>query len=123
MDRNQPEHRLPQPPRVKEYIALLTQTGTNDPTASIIKNTYTGTITWTRDTNGWYLGTIDTTEFTLLKTTAQVGLDFTDSINTAFPSANNIVNVTTQFQSAVDAQFNRVDDRLLNTLIIIKTYQ
>jgi hypothetical protein len=38
----------------KEYIALLRQTGTNDPTAFVLKNTLGGPVVWVRDSIGRY---------------------------------------------------------------------
>lgn len=52
---------------LKQYTALLTQTGTNAPTPTIIKNTI-GTITWTRLGAGTYKATA-TALLTLNKTT------------------------------------------------------
>lgn len=42
----------------KEYIALLTQTGTNAPTVTVLKNTLGGTVVWTRNGIGDYIGTL-----------------------------------------------------------------
>ena len=53
----------------KVYTILISQTGTSDPVVTtLLENTFTGTITWTRTSAGRYLGTIDSTEFTNLKT-------------------------------------------------------
>lgn len=46
-----------QPWKVPEYTALLYQTGTNAPVATILYNTL-GNIQWTRDSAGIYLGTL-----------------------------------------------------------------
>jgi hypothetical protein len=42
----------------KEYIALLTQSGTDAPTANVIKNTFGDEIVWTRNGAGQYKGTL-----------------------------------------------------------------
>jgi hypothetical protein len=52
----------------KKYIALLKQTGTNAPVATIIENTLTSEIIWTYNGVGDYTGTL-TGEFTQYKTT------------------------------------------------------
>ena len=39
------------------YVALLTQSGTDDPTAIVLENTI-GEIVWTFDSNGSYFGTL-----------------------------------------------------------------
>ena len=42
----------------KVYTALLTQVGTNAPTATVLENTLGGTIVWTYNTTGQYVGTL-----------------------------------------------------------------
>ena len=51
---------------VKVYKAYLTQTGTDDPVATVVYNTI-GSIVWTRDSSGLYLGTL-LNSFTVGKT-------------------------------------------------------
>ena len=51
----------------KVYRALLTQTSTSAPTSTIIENTLSGDIVWTRNSPGNYTGTL-TGEFLLGKT-------------------------------------------------------
>lgn len=51
----------------KKYVALLSQTGSNAPTATILENTLGGTITWSRNLSGNYTGTL-TGAFTANKT-------------------------------------------------------
>ena len=50
------------------YTALLTQSGTSAPVATILQNTTGGTITWTRTGAGEYTATIANALFTLNKT-------------------------------------------------------
>jgi hypothetical protein len=45
----------------KVYTALLTQTGTDDPVATVLENTLGFDITWYRDNVGFYLFQNDTT--------------------------------------------------------------
>tara|TARA_R110000868_G_scaffold169953_4_gene405056 strand:+ start:788 stop:1186 length:399 start_codon:yes stop_codon:yes gene_type:complete len=40
------------------YVALLTQTGTNAPVATVLQNTLGGTVVWTRNAEGDYRGTL-----------------------------------------------------------------
>ena len=54
------------------YTALLTQTGTNAPVATVLQNTTGGTITWTRTSTGRYVATISGTTYTADKTTVLV---------------------------------------------------
>lgn len=42
----------------KKYVALLTQTGTSNPVATVLENSLGGTVVWTRDALGVYLGTL-----------------------------------------------------------------
>lgn len=41
-----------------KYVALLTQTGTGAPTATVLENTLGGTLVWTRSSTGIYIGTL-----------------------------------------------------------------
>ena len=50
------------------YTALLNQTGTAAPVATILQNTTGGTIIWTRTSTGEYTATIANALFTLNKT-------------------------------------------------------
>ena len=43
---------------VKVYRALLTQTGTDAPVATVIENTLGGDVVWTRGLTGIYFGTL-----------------------------------------------------------------
>lgn len=43
---------------VKRYVALLTQTGTNAPVATVLENSLGGTVVWTYDGVGGYSGTL-----------------------------------------------------------------
>ena len=52
----------------KSYVALLNQSGTDDPTATEISNTTTYTYTWTRGSGGEYSVTADGDAFTENKT-------------------------------------------------------
>lgn len=44
---------------MKEYIALLTQSGANAPIVNVKRNTLDGEVVWTRNSTGLYLGTLD----------------------------------------------------------------
>ena len=50
------------------YTALLNQTGTADPVATILQNTTGGTFVWTRQSTGNYTITASTALFTVNKT-------------------------------------------------------
>jgi hypothetical protein len=55
----------------KVYTALLNQTGTSNPVARVLENTLGGSIVWTRNSTGTYLGTL-TGIFTTNKTTVMI---------------------------------------------------
>ena len=42
----------------KSYVALITQTGTNAPVATVLENTLGGTVVWSRDMAGAYIATL-----------------------------------------------------------------
>lgn len=59
----------------KKYVATLTQTGTNAPVATVLENTL-GSITWSYDSTGWYLGTLTGAFATASKVVVFVGNQF-----------------------------------------------
>lgn len=62
-----------------KYVALLTQSGTDAPVATVLENTLGGTVVWTRNSLGQYFGTLSGA-FTENKTIAP-----------PFPLSNNSV--------------------------------
>ena len=105
----------------KVYTALLTQTGTNDPTEIILDNTI-GSIIWTRITDGNYLGTL-TGAFINNKTALFIQDNVTLSSIAIAPadvwierSSDDTVNIYTMDSS------NLIDDVLNNTTIEIRVY-
>lgn len=104
---------------VLEYVALLNQTGTDAPVATVLKNTLGGVPVWTYEGLGQYAGTL-IGSFILNKTTVSVG-SATDGVhNTTYSSARVqsidmvVINTATSITS--------VDDQLLNTYIKIEVY-
>lgn len=70
-------------PGIKKYVALLTQTGTNDPVATVLENTLGEVPVWTREDQGEYRATIGNPLFTLTKTWVVIGdVDFALSYKT-----------------------------------------
>lgn len=47
------------PDGTKIYMALLTQSGTDTPVATVLMNTLGGTVVWTRANAGFYNGTLN----------------------------------------------------------------
>lgn len=93
------------------YTALLSQSGTDDPTAVVLENTLGGTVVWTRDAGGEYRGTL-TGAFTTDKTVGFGGafLDGDGYANTAVVKTNaseDFVKVFTQpLQTNLDGALN-----------------
>ncbi len=86
------------------YTALITQAGTNVPTATILKNNTAATFTWTRSSAGKYTVTADSSIFTANKTIVFInyGSPTSDALS---PKWNRIsdtaINVSTQDETAV----------------------
>lgn len=71
----------------KVYTALLTQSGTSAPTATVLENTLGGTVVWTRSGVGSYVATL-TGAFVLNKTS------FSATVNgTPIPPSTSSVNI------------------------------
>lgn len=107
------------------YRALLTQTGTDAPTATVLENTLGGTVVWTYNSAGSYKATL-TGAFTADKTFLFFGgsptiLSHFSVLNSIHAGANEI-NITTQDVnlSAPSAAFT--DGILANTEIAILVY-
>lgn len=103
----------------KKYVALLTQTGTNAPVATVLENTLSGTPVWSRNTNGSYSLTL-ASEFVNGKTI--VTGQMVDGSNLQFLAIDNnsnypnTIDFITQLSGvATDSQFN-------NTYIEIRVY-
>ena len=78
----------------KVYTALLSQSGTSAPTATVLENTLGGTVVWTRSNTGQYVGTL-TGAFTDQKTI--IFVNRSNPAATAFDTnmAANVININT----------------------------
>ena len=56
-----------------EYSAILNQSGTNDPVATVLKNDFSQTLTWSRDSQGIYALTSSAAAFDSNKTISLIG--------------------------------------------------
>ena len=103
----------------KVYTALLTQSGTDAPVATVLENTLGGDVVWDRGGTGYYIGTL-TGAFTLNKTgfTIQPPSNFAD---TGYFETNDVTVNTVEFTYA-KASGGAADNVLLNTLIEIRVY-
>jgi hypothetical protein len=103
-------------PGVKLYRAVLTQTGTGAPSATVLDNTL-GPVVWTRTSVGRYLGTL-AGSFPSGKTVLLVGAAHDASIlATARRDDGDNVRVAT---TVVDG--TSVDDELSETVVEILIY-
>lgn len=96
------------------YTALMSQSGTSAPTATILENTLGGSISWAYDSEGQYIGTL-TGAFTNNKTAVIFNnpLGFTAS----YRSSINTITILTY-----DESFTLADDMLNNTFLEIRVY-
>jgi hypothetical protein len=99
----------------KKYVALLNQTGTAAPTATILDNTLSEIITWSRSATGEYEGTL-TGEFTDNKTFVLITITQSGQVLAARKN-NNIVQVYTFTDLGV-----AIDGYLTNASIEIRVY-
>jgi hypothetical protein len=98
-----------------KYVALLTQTGTDAPVATVLENTLGGTVVWTRSGAGVYAGTLSGV-FTENKTAIFLGAAAGNIIQYGFvDSTNYILLLTTEGGVAVD-------EKLFLTPIEIRVY-
>ena len=98
------------------YVANLTQTGTNAPTAIELSNNV-GLVTWTRTAQGEYLGT-PTTPFDPLYTFVMINQVEHDYQTSAYINTDGDIVVITCRNSGHSHQ----DDILNNTTLEIRTY-
>lgn len=108
-----------------EYVALLSQSGTDAPVATVIKNTLGGTVVWTRDALGQYIGTlagafVDGKTVILTGSTAVYGSNIT-----AIRESDNEVRITTWVDEFFVDHIDPTpveDEPLNNTSIHISVY-
>lgn len=100
------------------YVALVSQTGTSDPTVTVLENTIGGTIVWTRSTTGTYNGTL--TGAFVAGSTWIVCTNTDESLNIGYAKCartnNDVVTLRTQ-----DITFS-ADDDFTNIAIEIRIY-
>jgi hypothetical protein len=98
------------------YVALLTQSGTDAPTASVLADNI-GIITWTRTNTGQYLGT-PISPLDALNTFVIIGNVEHDYLASAYVNSDgNIVVHTTKTQNHA-----HTDSQLLNSPIEVRIY-
>jgi len=101
----------------KIYKALITQSGTDAPTAIVLENTLSGDLTWSYNTVGVYVATL-AGEFTADKTFIFTGQVATDTV-----VSTNRINVDSITLRTYDiSSAGLTDVRLSNNSIEIKVY-
>lgn len=102
----------------KKYVALISQTGVSDPVVTtLLENTLSNVIVWTRTSAGLYYGTL-TGEFTNLKTWCMICPISTNGVWSLYPVNDNQVQLKTW---EITTQTN-VDGYLNETSIEIRVY-
>ena len=104
----------------KVYKALLTQTGTDAPVATVLVNTLSGTPVWSYDSAGAYFLTL-ASEFTAAKTSYNITVN--SSVNDIF----TIQRINDDYfyiatASLTAGTYVSADDFLVNTPITIEVY-
>ncbi|OUL63090.1 hypothetical protein [Flavobacterium sp. AJR] len=100
----------------KLYVALLTQTGTNAPVATVLENTLGNTIVWSRSSAGVYHGTLAGT-FIVGKTTMSASVT-TSGSSVASGTTLNIAAISTQKTDTLVS----TDGQLVNSMVEIRVY-
>lgn len=99
------------------YTALISQSGTDAPTATVLENTLGGTVVWTYNDVGNYSGTL-TGAFTTNTLIFPVYAGFNSQLYLdPYTTINN-----SYFPDAINLQTGEVDSYLNNTLIEIRVY-
>lgn len=100
------------------YTALLTQSGTSAPTATVLENTLGGTVVWTRSSTGIYLGTLSGV-FTNNKTSVSITNGSSGAkIIGAYSDTTSTITVGTVNSSTSASE----DDVLFKATIEIRVY-
>ena len=104
-------------PPYKVYTALLTQSGTNAPVATVLENTLGGEIIWSRNSVGIYTATL-LGAFIDNKTTIQI----IANIGKGHTTVSSVNDVDSVFLGMVNTVNSLADDILGNTPIEIRVY-
>lgn len=100
---------------VKVYKAFIQQNGTLDPSAFPVQNGFSGTIVWTRQSAGTYVGTL-TGAFTIAKTIVMFS-NGVDAITSILRIDANTIGITT-----AAATTGVLTDELLYGNVLIEVY-
>jgi len=96
------------------YTALVTQAGVAAPTATVLQNSITGTLTWARTGAGVYTLTSNGTAFTVNKTIL--------FLNVGDGEANQMLMWTRTSSSIITLNTNGADDRITAGAFELRVY-
>jgi|TARA_R110000765_G_scaffold5255_1_gene16457 hypothetical protein len=96
------------------YTALVTQAGVAAPTATVLQNSITGTLTWARTGAGVYTLTSNGTAFTVNKTIL--------FLNVGNGEANQMLMWTRTSSSVITLNTNGADDRITAGAFELRVY-
>jgi hypothetical protein len=104
----------------KTYVALISQSGTAAPVATVLENTLGGAVVWSRSVTGQYVGTL-TSAFTPGKTacfvTSKTANDYVSQYDYFLESSNtNDINLTSVSITGAE------DGLLLDKIIEVRVY-
>lgn len=102
---------------IRVYTAILNQTGTGAPVATVLHNTLEGDIVWTRIGSGQYRGTL-AGAFPAAKTAAWINGQVNDRTVITGWLSDNIIYI---LQSEIESPFGPVDG-LTKAYIEIRVY-
>lgn len=102
--------------KYKVYTALLTQTGTSAPVATVLENTLGATITWSYVGVGQYHATASSAVFTASKTAGILS-------NSSSTGINAFVNIsTTVFNTVTTSSGVAANNELVKNMVEIRVY-
>jgi hypothetical protein len=109
----------------KVYTALLTQTGTNPPVATVLENTLGGTLVWTRDSDGYYTATLagafpDENKFFTLNSI--IFLSIENIVSVGWVNSNSFIVYSSFWNGVIPTAYTPQDDILYNYPIEIRVY-
>jgi len=107
----------------KHYIALLSQSGTNAPTANVLENTLDEELTWTYTAVGYYTATSNQ----FLRSKTAILINQTSTLNIGIGAFITASTVTTDDQVIINVydpynSFANVNSFLVDTYIEIRVY-
>lgn len=100
----------------RAYTAILSQTGINAPTATVLESTLISNVVWSYDSTGEYLATVTNNDFVNLKTVLFIS-PIDGSLIKIERINDNVINVGTRNSSGI-----KTDNILNDTSIEIRVY-